>query len=505
MSSLPPNPRQGFAGLSATGTLTDPNQDPSFITPPGTGGFDKVALLKAKLDDAEKKIQQIQDKGTMVVCAPSQRSIKDRQNQEVKNIVRTIIQTEIWNEVKFVCNDNEAKMVTLMSYDHFKEQIPNSSLEEDEFVYYYATFVMTELNKIRTYVSGRSYKAYKNFPSADPKPTVLELEECLKRTINPTNPRFFQVFNWYMDKLLPLNTGTGTMFGESVRHYQTISMASPPGDALASSITIETEAYAVLNYENNLTKWEYYDTVLDDNYSDHKYKPCNRTKEDEQKVDYEVVKEGEKSILRIYKKECRGKYTKADCGQSRYGGWTRAGLERYKALCTLAEQGRKSPNCEKLEEASLKQVRINHGKSAKTYEEEQNNKRKKPESSGPVDDNFTTFRFPKNRPRKQRAKAKTTGMDGTVGNYLGNDQSNVAKLPPINYNHAHGLSQTLTNAYPTFNYNHGTIDSPYGQQTPTNPGGPMPTTMAQMMQNNLRYRQNGENDDHESDMTTGDV
>jgi len=96
-------------------------------------------------------------------------------------------------------------------------------------------------------------------------------------------------------------------------------------------------------------------------------------------------------------------------------------------------------------------------------------------------------------------------MDGTVGNYLGNDQSNVAKLPPINYNHAHGLSQTLTNAYPTFNYNHGTIDSPYGQQTPTNPGGPMPTTMAQMMQNNLRYRQNGENDDHESDMTTGDV
>ena len=57
--------------------------------------------------------------------------------------------------------------------------------------------------------------------------------------------------------------------------------------------------------------------VLDDNYSDHKYKPCNRTKEDEQKEDYEVVKEeGEKSILRIYKKECRGKYTKADCGQS---------------------------------------------------------------------------------------------------------------------------------------------------------------------------------------------
>ena len=85
MSSLPPsNPRQGFAGLSATprnesacaGTLTDPNQDPSFITPPGTGGFDEVALLKAKLDDAEKKIQQIQDKGTMVVCAPSQRDRK---------------------------------------------------------------------------------------------------------------------------------------------------------------------------------------------------------------------------------------------------------------------------------------------------------------------------------------------------------------------------------------------------------------------------------------------
>ena len=45
MSSLPPNPpRQGFAGLSATGTLTNPNQDPSFITPPGTGGRLRFAL-----------------------------------------------------------------------------------------------------------------------------------------------------------------------------------------------------------------------------------------------------------------------------------------------------------------------------------------------------------------------------------------------------------------------------------------------------------------------------
>jgi len=117
------------------------------------------------------------------------------------------------------------------------------------------------------------------------------------------------------------------------------------------------------------------------------------------------------------------------------------------------------------------------------------------------------FVFPKNRPRKQRAGAKTTGMDGTVGNYLGNDQSNVPKLPPIYNNYAHGLSQTSTNPYPTFNYyNYGTMGYPYSQQIPTNPGGLVPNMMAQMMQNNLRYRQDGENnDDQESVMTTGEV
>jgi len=409
MSSLPPNPRQGYAGVSATptnesacaGTLTDPNQDPWFVTPPGTGGFNKVALLKAKLDDAEKKIQQIQDKGTMVVCAPSQKSIKDRQNQEVKNIVQAIVQTALWNEVKFVCNDNEAKMVTLMCYDLFKDQIPNSSLEEDKFVYYYATFVMTELNKIWTYVSGRSYKAYKNFPSASPKPTVLELEECLKRTINPKNPRHFPVFNWYMDKLLPLNTGTGTMFGESVRHYQTISMASPPGDALGSSITIETDAYAaVLNYEKILKKWVYYDTVLDTNTVATNTSPATVQKKTPIRRMISKLSRKERSPSSVFTAKSVEAYTlkrtvdRIDMVVGHVQGWS---VTRHCA--TLQNRDAEAQTgCEKLEEASLKQVRINHGKSAKTYEEEQNNKRKKPESSGPVDDNFTTFRFPKKPP-----------------------------------------------------------------------------------------------------------
>ena len=196
-----------------------------------------------------------------------------------------------------------------------------------------------------------------------------------------------------MDKLLPLNTGTGTMFGESVRHYQTISMASPPGDALGSSITIETDAYAaVLNYEKILKKWVYYDTVLDTNTVATNTSPATVQKKTPIRRMISKLSRKERSPSSVFTAKSVEAYTlkrtvdRIDMVVGHVQGWS---VTRHCA--TLQNRDAEAQTgCEKLEEASLKQVRINHGKSAKTYEEEQNNKRKKPESSGPVDDNFTT-------------------------------------------------------------------------------------------------------------------
>jgi len=191
------------------------------------------------------------------------------------------------------------------------------------------------------------------------------------------------------------------MFGQSVRHYNTISDAVDPDDPSCKAITVETEAFAVLNFENNLSKWKYYDKTLEDNYKDFQYVPCNRKKDDPAEVEFVAVEKNEKKILRIFSPKVKGKYTKSDCGQARYGGWSREGMVRYNKLVSFALQGRRHPkNCAPLERASLQAVRLKYGKTANTAEEEQLGKRKR-DVLAPVDDGFTTLRY-------NRAQARGT-------------------------------------------------------------------------------------------------
>jgi len=54
---------------------------------------------------------------------------------------------------------------------------------------------------------------------------------------------------------------------------------------------------------------------------------------------------GSKQAIRIYSDACRGLYTLANSGQSKYGGWSIQGFEQYNELkTTLAQQGRDNPN-----------------------------------------------------------------------------------------------------------------------------------------------------------------
>ena len=331
----------------------------------------QVADLQAQLSQAQQQIQPLQQIQTNVTHPPSQRSIQDKQTIEVK--------TQIRNVVKFVVKDDEAKMITEMCYDLYVAKFTETTLSEPEFLHFYFSFIMKELNKLRMYVSGCAYfKGFKSIPLDMEKPDVDLLEDCLKRTLDSTKEEDLQLFNWYMDKYLPYTTGLAVTFGKNVRHYNTISEALDPNDPNEKAITIETEAFAVLIYENNLAKWTYYDETLDDTYAkNYKYLPCNRKPTDNQQVDFEADETNGEAILRIYSEKARGKYTQSDCGQARYGGWSRAGMVRYNALCELAVQGRQNANCAVLERASLDAVRKTYGKNASSHYEERHRRRKR--------------------------------------------------------------------------------------------------------------------------------
>jgi hypothetical protein len=145
-------------------------------------------------------------------------------------------------------------------------------------------------------------------------------------------------FAWYHDKILA-KVGGRPFWPESVRHYQTISGATFPDDDSKLYITPSTEAFAVLCFENNKTKWPYEAKKGDD--------PKNEAMETQ--------------------------YTCSKSGQNKFGGWNNAGRKRLVELVDKIKAARADPKSEKAELMVLDHLQTEH----KIAEKEAKKKAKK--------------------------------------------------------------------------------------------------------------------------------
>lgn len=170
-------------------------------------------------------------------------------------------------------------------------------------------------------------------------------------------------------------------FKPSQRHYATISACAPEDDPQNPFITPQTEAFAILAYENNYDRNLRY-VVLKNKYPNCWIVPAKFKKnENGKKVEptteeHQVI--GDKCYS-CYGPNSRGKYFIPDAGQDQFGGWKNEGLHRYNELVTMAKNGklvtmakngRKSPNCIEVETKSLEQVRQNLGLTAASHKQE---------------------------------------------------------------------------------------------------------------------------------------
>ena len=73
----------------------------------------------------------------------------------------------------------------------------------------------------------------------------------------------------------------------------------------------------------------------------------------------------------------RGKYSDASSGQSKYGGWSKEGLARYKVLRELIQQGRHRDDAPANEHFCLDLVKEKHGKLNNANGGGKRNKRKR--------------------------------------------------------------------------------------------------------------------------------
>jgi len=145
-------------------------------------------------------------------------------------------------------------------------------------------------------------------------------------------------FVWYQDKILA-KVGGRPFWPENVRHYNTISGATFPEDDKKLYMTPSSEAFAVLCFENNKTKWPYEAKGGDD--------PKNEAMETQ--------------------------FTCSRSGQNKFGCWNNASRKRLVELVELISEARAGPKSATAEEKALEHLQ----KVYKIAEKEAKKKAKK--------------------------------------------------------------------------------------------------------------------------------
>jgi len=84
------------------------------------------------------------------------------------------------------------------------------------FTFWYAESVVSAFTQVRSYQMAQMEKAYQRFRE-DPKPSLKEMERCLKREINLKDARQELIFIWYWDNYLPKATGSSKLFSPNHR------------------------------------------------------------------------------------------------------------------------------------------------------------------------------------------------------------------------------------------------------------------------------------------------
>lgn len=157
-------------------------------------------------------------------------------------------------------------------------------------------------------------------------------------------------FFWYHDKILA-KVGGRPFWPESVRYYNTISEATFPEDDSKHYMTPSSEAFAVLCFENNKTKWPYEAKGGED--------PKNQAMETE--------------------------YTCSKSGKNKFGGWNNAARKQLVELVKLISEARADPKSETAEKMALERVQKKYRIKEKEAKKKAKKKPKRPRETEVVE------------------------------------------------------------------------------------------------------------------------
>lgn len=281
----------------------------------------------------------------------------------MQNCVRKCTKTKLWKICKFIKSpgklDKGVKFVMESLDLQELDGLEGQELVEAQETWkaQYSPDVRTALNKQRNYcqqelrevMERECFKPEKEdeFPNEKEILDVVLRNKLDENTPDEERERFEMIFDNYWNVLVPKVAGHSS-WGPAKRHYQLLSSGKedPDDQACQPYVSASDEAFIAVLWLNCYKKWWYKEQM----------------RREKKNVDPNHA-------------DMQTPYTDSKAGQKKFGGWNKAGIEKYDELCKLIKENRKTEKeyIQGVEEAALERIR----KQEKTAEKEEKRKTKK--------------------------------------------------------------------------------------------------------------------------------
>ena len=345
----------------------DDDSDPEDISP-------EVLRLRAQV--ATLQAESARNSGKR----RKKKSAAKDENNELFQLIRKTFKEKIWRTVKFLTTPEQK---TTFFHKMLKElNLPGHDPENNadrrniaKFLENWEDIMIQVMNDFRDTVNGAiKAECFKWMSEHNGKlPKTGTILACTMRKIDLTKPTQADVWQWYVDVLLPKAAGNTHDWALDKRGYHTISTAAPQDKPKAFYVQPSTEAFLLTTYQGNFTKWEAM-YALKQTFPQKRMTIIHLVPKEkvDAKLEYEVV--GNK--LHLFAEKYKGRYTKSNAGQQEKGGWTEEGIAAWEKHRDANKAARLTPESHALELEAVRLIKQEHGLVAASYEEEDSNKKK---------------------------------------------------------------------------------------------------------------------------------
>jgi hypothetical protein len=280
-------------------------------------------------DDDEESVSDIEGMIPMSTSfgdasrrALSYRVAATRRQKHVADRIQAFIKATVFRKLKFVTNEaifNKA-MTCVMERE--------KPADEVAFVRLYKTCIVGAVNTKRSTCEQAGAKIMRellvskkhDINNMDP-PYSIGVLSLLRRS---QSAQEVEAYLWFAGSFLECVSGKRA-WGRR-KYHERVSDAKDKGTN-ELLVTVSDEAFALLLYENYISKW--------------------MTKYIEERT----------QIFQTENKRMNGKFTKSSTGNCEYGGWDEDGVRRFNQLCVLVQNDRRCRKAQEMEDYVLMELR----------------------------------------------------------------------------------------------------------------------------------------------------